>query len=152
MAQNSRRTTRSVGKILFLSLILSPLAACGILETEDEIADEARVVVSGTASNPLLLITSTKFERFYDEEGEPQNTVVVADTVTLDLPAGYDQIFPVKPDKGFLVRLVNPETEPAVISIQVYFDGELSYDQKNVSLSDASVEFSYIFENFNTVY
>jgi len=132
--------------------MLSPLAACGILETEDEIADEARVVVSGTASNPLLLITTTKFERFYDEEGEAQTTVVVADTVTIDPAAGYDHVYPVKPDKGFLVRLVNPETETAVVSIQVYFDGELSYDQKNVSLSDASLEFSYIFENFNTVY
>jgi hypothetical protein len=32
------------------------------------------------------------------------------------------------------------------VSMQVYFDGKLSYDRQNVTLQNASLEFSYIFE------
>ena len=149
MFQLHPRTMRPVLRFLFLAFLASQTAACNVFETTEDIADNARVVISGTAQAPLQLITSTKFERWYDEENNPHITLIVADTTGIDLASIHDQIYPVKPDKGFLVRLVNPETEPAVISIQVYFDGELSYDQTNVSLSDASIEFSFIFSSYN---
>ena len=138
-------------RLLVLALMAFQLAACNVFETKDEIANNARVVVTGTAQAPLLLITSTKFERWQDEEGATHVNLVASDTAQISLATAFDQVYPVKPDKGFLVRLVNPETEPAVVSLQVYFDGELNYDQSDVSLSDASIEFSYIFTNFNQI-
>jgi len=127
-----------------------------VLKTEDEVADEARVVITGTVTDSTVLITSTKFERSYDDQGEPHTTLTVSDTIPLkpymEEGSAFDQIFPVKPDIGFLARVVHSDTVPSVISMQVYFDGELNYDQKNVSLVDSSLEFSYIFSNFNTVY
>jgi hypothetical protein len=149
MLQLQTRTRAVALRFFFLAVLATQTAACNVFETTEEIADNARVLISGTASAPLQLITSTKFERWYDEDDGVHVTLVVADTAYIDLGTVYDQIYPVKPDKGFLVRLVNQETEAAVISMQVYFDGELSYDQDNVSLSDASIEFSYIFANQN---
>lgn len=142
---------RPVLRFLSLAFLASQAAACNVFETTDEIADNARVVISGTAPAPLQLITSTKFERWYDEDDGVHTTLVQADTSYIDLTTIHDQIYPVKPDRGFFVRLVNRETKAAVVSLQVYFDGELTYDQSDVSLSDASIEFSYIFENQNQI-
>ena len=142
---------RPVFRLLFLAFLATQTAACNIFETTDEIADNARVVISGTAEAPLQLIISTKFERWYDEDNGVHVTLVVADTSYIDLTTDFDQTYAVKPDNGFFVRLVNQETETAVVSLQVYFDGELSYDQHDVVLSDASIEFSYIFENQNQI-
>jgi hypothetical protein len=35
--------------------------------------------------------------------------------------------------------------------MQVYFDGELSYERTNLSLTDASVDYNFIWENYNVV-
>lgn len=134
---------------LFLLVLASQMAACGVFETEEDIAKNARVVISGTTPVPLTLVTSTRFERFVNENGEPLTTLIQSDTVQLTLSATHDEIYPVRPDKGFLVRLINSTGETATISMQVYFDGELNYDQQNVSLTDSSIEFSYIFESYD---
>ena len=150
-----QRQTHAIGattRISLLSLLVLQAAACSVFETKDEVADEARVVITGTANESTIVITSTRFERWYDDAGDSHTTLLVSDTVPLDLSTPFDQIYPVKPDIGFLVRIVHPDTIPAVISMKVYFDGELSYDQRDVSLTDSSIEFSYIFSNFNTVY
>jgi len=150
-----QRQTHAIGattRISLLSLLVLQAAACSVFETKDEVADEARVVITGTANESTIVITSTRFERWYDDAGDSHTTLLVSDTVPLDLSTPFDQIYPVKPDIGFLVRIVHPDTIPAVISMKVYFDGELSYDQRDVSLTDSSIEFSYIFSNFNTIY
>lgn len=134
-----------------LALLLLSGGACNILETEDEIADEARVRIEGTSPVPLQLITSTRFERTYNQEGDAVTVLLVADTAMIELGTAFDEIYPVKPNLGFFVRLRNLEADPATVSMRVYFDGELNYDQQNVSLSDASLEFSFIFSNFNTI-
>lgn len=135
---------------LMAFLVLST-SACGLFETEEEIADEARVLIEGTSPTPLQVITSTRFERVYNEEGDLNTLLLVSDTAMVDLGTPFDEIFPVRPDVGFLVRVRNLEADPAVISMRVYFDGDLRYNQQNVSLSDASLEFSYIFSNFNSI-
>ena len=152
MFQRHAKAIGATTRISLLSLLVLQAAACSVFETKDEVADEARVVITGTANESTIVITSTRFERWYDDAGDSHTTLLVSDTVPLDLSAPFDQIYPVKPDIGFLVRIVHPDTIPAVISMKVYFDGELSYDQRDVSLTDSSIEFSYIFSNFNTVY
>lgn len=134
-----------------LCLLVFQVAACNVFESEDEVADEARVVITGTGTDSTKVITSTRFERWLDDQGETRTSFIVSDTVYSDLATAFDETYPVKPDRGFLVRVVHNDTLPAVISIQVYFDGELSYDQKNVSLTQSSLEFSYIFSNFSTI-
>ncbi|MFC1660280.1 hypothetical protein ACFL3S_02280 [Gemmatimonadota bacterium] len=75
-----------------------------------------------------------------------------SDTVSLDLMAIHDQVYPVKPDRGFFMKLRNYDTIPATIdALQVYFDGKLTFERKNLTLSQASVEFNYVFENYNTI-
>jgi hypothetical protein len=141
-----------VAKVLLLSVLGLQVGGCNVFETKDEIAKEARVIVSGTAPGTLELITSTKFERWVDEEGETRITLSVSDTVELDLTSDHDEIYPIKPDLGFYVKLSNDDPTPATISMQVYFDGELNYSQQNATLSESSLEFSFIFSNYNTVY
>jgi len=149
MSRKTNPMLRSGLKLLATALLAAGTAACGVFETEDDVANNARVVISGTTPVPLMLITSTKFERYVNQNGEPLITLVVSDTVELELATAFDETFPVKPDKGFLARLINPTQETATISMQVYFDGELNYDQQNVSLTDSSIEFSFVFESYN---
>lgn len=145
------QTALSSGARLLLLILLSfQVMACGIFENEEDIADNARVVVSGSTPVPLILVTSTKFQRSVGQGGQPLILPTRADTVELELTSVHDQTYPVKPDKGFLARLINPTEETATVSMQVYFDGRLQYDQQNVSLTDSSMEFSYTFQGFNT--
>ena len=156
MFQDRASGLRAAVRYALLLVLLPVTGACSVLKTKDEVADEARVVIAGTVTDSTVLIVSTKFERWFDDQGDPHTSLTVSDTIPLkpymEGGSAFDQIFPVKPDIGFLARVVHSDTIPSVISIQVYFDGELNYDQKNVSLVDASMEFSYIFSNFNTVY
>jgi hypothetical protein len=131
---------------LGLGTLLVLAGACTILESKEDSADQARVVVTGTTTVPLELVTSTKFTRTIEETGEVSISLAFADTAFVDLAAPLDRTHPVSPDRGFLVRLRNYSTDPAVVSMQVYFDGKLSYDRQNVTLQNASLEFSYIFE------
>ena len=151
MSERTYESLRALLRTGLMAFLVLNTAGCGIFETEDEIADEARVLIEGTSPIPLQVITSTRFERVYNEEGDLNTLLLVSDTVMIDLETPFDEIFPVKPDVGFLVRLRNLEADPAVVSMRVYFDGDLRYDQQNVSLSDASLEFSYIFSNFNSI-
>jgi len=151
MFQHHAGASRAPARILLLLPLVLQAVACSVFETKDEVADEARVVITGTSNESTIVITSTRFERWYDDEGDSHTTLLVSDTVPLDLSTPFDEIYPVKPDIGFLVRVVHPDTVPAVISMKVYFDGELTYDQRDVSLNDSSIEFSYIFSNFNTL-
>lgn len=151
MFQHHAGAIRAPARTLLLLLLVLQAAACSVFDSKDEVADEARVVITGTSNESTIVITSTRFERWYDDEGASHTTLLVSDTVPLDLSTPFDEIYPVKPDIGFLVRVVHPDTIPAVISMKVYFDGELAYDQRDVSLNDSSIEFSYIFSNFNTL-
>jgi len=144
-------TLRQATRVLLVGLLLIVAAACNIFEAEEEIADEARVVVTGTTSEPLQLVTSTKFTRTFLETGEIRLSVAFADTMVLTLDSPHDQIYPIKPDRGFLVSLRNPVMDPAVVSMQVFFDGELVYNHQNITLQEASLEFSYVFENQNII-
>jgi hypothetical protein len=156
MLQRHTRPLSSTGRLSLLTLLVIQVGACSVFKNEDEVADEARVVITGTVTEATQLITSTRFERWYDDQGEAHSTLLVADTIFLldhmEGGASFDEIYPVKPDIGFLARVVHNDDVPAVISMKVYFDGELSYDQRDVSLSQSSIEFSYIFSNFNTLY
>ncbi len=146
MTMRSLRATRGAARAGALALLLLT-AACGIFEGEERIAEKARVVVSGETTVPLELVASTKFIRTRQPEGQTDITLLQADTFQLTLENVFDQEFPVKPDRGFFVRLRNYDTIPALVSMQVYFDGELTYDQQNVTLQQAYLEFSFIFYN-----
>ena len=135
----------------FLLGLLTAAIGCGIFETTEEIADEARVVVTGDAETPLLLVTSTKFTRFFNDEGDPVISLAFSDTASITLDVTHDKIYPIRPDRGFYVKLTNPDTLTAIVSMQVYFDGELSYERKNLSLTNASVDYNFIWENYNTI-
>jgi hypothetical protein len=144
-------TVRLVTRALWVGLLLVLASACSVFESKEEIADEARVVVTGTAPEPLELVTSTKFTRTFHETGEISISLAFADTVFLSLDSPHDQTYPIKPDRGFMVRLSNPVMDPAVVSMQVFFDGTLVYNQQNITLQDASMEFSFVFESQNIV-
>ena len=149
MSEHPHPTLWTGSRLLLLLLLMTSAAACGVFESEEDIAKNARVVISGTTPVPLTLITSTQFERSVNEDGQPLLTLIRSDTTELTLSSIHDQIYPIRPDKGFLARVINPTQETATISMQVYFDGELKYDQQNVSLTDSSIEFSFIFESYN---
>lgn len=155
MFQDRAKGLKAVSRHSLLLLLLAT-GACSVFKSEDEVADQARVVLTGTVTDSTVLITSTKFERWFDDQGEPHTSLTVSDTIPLkpymEGGAAFDEIYPVKPDIGFLARVVHSDTVPSIISMQVYFDGELNYDQRDVSLVDSSLEFSYIFSNFNTLY
>lgn len=147
------RKGRALRTLSLPPLLMVLMVGCNVFESEDEIADEARVTITGTATDSTEVITSTKFTRQINQDGETLITFLQSDTVPLDLSVPFDEIYPVRPDRGFLVRVVNRDKDdPTVITIKVYFDGDLNYSQENVSLVDSSIEFSYIFTNQNQIF
>lgn len=142
------RTRRFALRLLPILAVALPATACDVFQPGTETPDQARVVVSGSTPLPLRLITSTRFTRTTDEDGSTVTTFTDADTVYLDVDIDFDRVYPVKPDNRFLARLTNPEAEDATVSMRVYFDGDLEYDQENVTLRDASLEFSYVFSSY----
>ncbi|NIP79888.1 MAG: hypothetical protein GWM90_11970 [Gemmatimonadetes bacterium] len=55
--------------------------------------DEARVEVTGPASELIYVIVSKEFQRGVDEEGEPVTTVFTQDATLNDASLEYSRIF-----------------------------------------------------------
>jgi len=142
LSPSFRTSLRTVAAVAVVILT----GACGILDSGGGVAKEARLVVSGTSPGALELITSTKFTRTYENDGSITIALIVADTVLLPMGSTHNQTYPVSPDRGFLARLTNPHDEPAVVSMQVYFDGKLRYDRQDMILEAIPLEFSFVFE------
>ncbi|MGH7476132.1 MAG: hypothetical protein ACRELD_07570 [Longimicrobiales bacterium] len=114
-----------------------------IFGADDQRPEQARIIVEGSAPAPLQLITSTRFRRFINEDGEVRVELIVSDTASVAPP--LDRTLQLSGQAvGVFARLTNPDTMVASVRMRVLIDNDVRYDQL-ADLSDASLEFSFVF-------
>ena len=145
MSITGYRANVPISRILALVAILTPVMACGILDSDSGPPDNARVAITGTSVNSLEVVTSTRFSYTSDAGGNPVAVLVESDTVFIDPAAGHDEVYSIAPDNAFLVRLTNPDTTTAVVTMDVWIDDKLEYNRLDQVLRDNSIEFSRVF-------
>jgi len=136
---------RAILPVLLIAAFAS--AACdSLLDTSQEFATSAQVIVTGTSAVPLDIIMSNDFNASQDPvSGDVSVSLFAADTLSRDVP--IDETYPITDRLRFFVRLINPsEDETAVVNMRVLLDGKDEVYNVNVSLKDASIQ--YIFSYF----
>ena len=133
----SRATTAVLG-----AFIITLVGACSsILDTDRRTAENVQVTVTGQSPVPLQLVTSTRFLRGFDDDGQEQIRLIVADTANVSVPVEKTVQFGTS--DRFAVMLINPSTEAtASVTMVVSVDGTEVYRQA-ATLRDASLRFTY---------
>jgi hypothetical protein len=132
---------RTIAAIPFLVVLAVLGTGCDVFDPDWERAEQAQVIIDGTTSVPLTLVTSGQFLVVPDPEtGALVTELVLSDTVEIELP--YQDDFSMGEFERFLVRLINPDTAAANVRMQVYVDGRLEYD-RSATMSEASLEFIF---------
>lgn len=124
------------------ALIITLASGCSsILGTDRSTAETVRVVVTGQSPVPLQLVTSTRFARAFNDDGEEQIRLIVADTAHVSPPV--DRTVSFGTADRFAVMLINPSSEAtADVTMTVTVDGKEVYRQ-SATLRDASLRFTY---------
>jgi len=127
-----------------IACVLGVTTACS-LSTENPTPTSARIAVTGTGTTPLQLIVSTDFfEQIIGEGTEIQAVLITADTFSVGLP--FEQTTPLTELGSVLYRLIQPDSVPSTVTMQVFVDEQLEYEQSNATLSQGgSLEFRFLF-------
>ena len=137
------------GLIALSVLLTAAIAGTGcdsLLDTTQDFATSAKVIVTGTSAIPLGIIMSNDFNASQDPvTGDVTVSLFAADTLSRDVP--IDETYPITDRLRFFVRLINPSAdETAVVNVRVLLDGTEEVYNVNVSLTDASIQ--YIFSYY----
>lgn len=130
-----------------LGLVLVPIFACtSVFESGDKRADAANVFVTGTSTEPLMLILSNDFDTQPGDGGAVGVTLLSADTFTVNLLAPVERSYPFDGSDRFLARLINPDTFNAVdVHMRIFLDSDEVYNQQ-ANLLDAELEFVFVYD------
>jgi len=140
---------RRLAALLSAGALACAAAACdSVFGVGIDVPDQARIEISGQTPVELRLITSKKFELAWDPE-EQRDVVVLTDADTTaiaqeNLP--FVRTIPIEPEGRLLVRLVNPSTEMASITMSVFIDGKKEFE-RIADVSDSSIEFIQIWRH-----
>ncbi len=131
--------------MIALAVVLTAfLSTCNaITDTELQIAGTARILVTGTSSTPLILITSMDFEAQRDAEtGQLLVTAInAADTTSITVP--FDKSYAFNGSDRLYIRLANSDqASSAAIRLRLLVDGDAIVDQQ-ATLLDSAIQFTY---------
>lgn len=140
-----RALLEQVAQALAVASVTVLVGACdSLLETGQDTPSEARVVVAGTSTEQLRLVTSNDFFRQATGSSTESAAVLVTADTTLFSPE-FDQQYDLGPLTRFFVRLDNPEGAEAQVTLRVFFDEELAFEQSS-TLEGVEVEFNFVFQ------
>jgi hypothetical protein len=129
----------------FCTLIVCVAAAgCnGLLDTSQDQADEAQLIVTGTSPVPLTVILSNQFQTVQDPTtGQITTSFIQADTLTLLLP--IDQTYSLGASGRVYLRLWQPDsTQTADILMRVLLDKKREVYNQRATLKNAFLEYSF---------
>jgi hypothetical protein len=128
--------------VLLPILTLVATGCNSVLDTSQDYADKARVVVTGTSPGPLKLVTSTNWVPVTNTDtGEIINIVI--DSTVYDITLPVDTAFKFTNSRRFLVRVVNVDTtQTADLRMRVYLDSKQVTDQAT-QIKTAPLQFSW---------
>ena len=142
---NSRTGGATRWYMIALAVVLPAfLSTCNaIVHTESQIAGTARILVTGTSSTPLVLITSMDFEaQRSSETGQVGVTAINgADTASITVP--FDKSYAFNGSDRLFIRLANSDqATSAAIRLRLLVDGNVIVDQQ-ATLLDSAIQFTY---------
>lgn len=122
---------------------LAGLAGC--ISSDAEVKPQsARVTITGTSEIPLQLVTSIDFfEQIIGDDPTIQAVLVTADTTAVTLP--FEQTIALDELGSVLVRLIQPDSMPSTVSMQVWLDGVLEFDRNATMSQGGSLEYRFVF-------
>lgn len=126
-----------------LILIAAAAGCSSILDTTEDLADNANIFVTGTSPVPLQLIVSADYTAVQNEQGRFDVTLISADTFQIAPP--HERSKPIS-DKGrIFVRLTQPDsTVTADVRLRILLDDREVYNVQ-ATLRDASLEYLFAY-------
>ncbi len=143
---SSRTFAMRLPVALGLVMASTLVSACDILSPERDLPEEARILLTGTSPDLLEVVTSTRFGYQVNEDGDPILVLEQAETSMVDPGPGFERSYAIAPDRGFYVRVRNPQDTGGTISLSVWIDESLEYKRENYSLANGSIEFSRLYD------
>jgi acyl-CoA synthetase (AMP-forming)/AMP-acid ligase II len=116
--------------------------ACGLL-LENPAPERARLVIVGDAGKSVRLITSTEFVAAVNEQGQTRVEMFVSDTLVTTLP--YERVFDIEDDQRFLVEAAWIDADFDAVSVQVFLDDAVRFDEAGVLKDGQPYRFVYMF-------
>jgi hypothetical protein len=142
MIRLRKATSLRFGGIALIS-VFGLLGGCS-LSTENPTPTSARITVTGSGTTPLELVVSTDFfEQIIGEGTEITAVIVTADTFSIDLP--FEQTTALDDLGNVLYRLIQADSTPSNVTMQVFVDDNLEYNQDAAISQGASLEFRFLF-------
>lgn len=132
-------------RALAVAVVTLLLGACeSLLDTSQDTPTTTRVVVEGESAGPLRLVTSNDFFRQVTGNSSQSSALLItADTASVT-PI-FDQEYDLGPHTRFFVRLENPDRFDTQVTLQVFFDDELEFEESS-TLEDGAMEFNFVFQ------
>jgi hypothetical protein len=116
--------------------------ACGLL-LDNPSPERARLVIVGDSDKSVRLITSTNFLAAVNEQGQTRVEMFVSDTVITTLP--YERVFDIEDDQRFLVEAAWIDTDLEAVSVQVFLDDAIRFDEAGLLIEGQPYRFVYMF-------
>jgi hypothetical protein len=139
-----RRTSRKRLAAAATLILAAAAAACeSILDTTEDLADNARVFVTGSSPVLLELVLSNDFTAVENAEGNFDVTMAESDTFRVTPP--YERAHPIGQTGRIFVRLTQPDsTVTASVRLRVQLDDREVYDRQ-ATLRNASLEYLFVY-------
>lgn len=125
-------------------ILLAVVAGCdSLLDTTEDLADNAYVYVTGASPVPLQLILSNDYTAIENDEGRFDVTLAVADTLYLSPP--FQRTHPIGGKGRIFVRLTQPDsTTEATVQMRITLDDQEVYNV-GATLREASLEYLFVY-------
>jgi hypothetical protein len=132
----------------FVAPLILTIAAAGcdsLLDTSQDYAEDAQLLVTGTSPVPLRVILSNNFTNIQNpEDGSINTQLIVADTFELTLPINHT--YPMGNGARIFVRVWQPDsTQTADVLMRVLLDGEREVYEQRATLRDAYLEYTFTY-------
>lgn len=142
--RSADRTARPLAALPALLILTVATGGCdGLLDSSQDYAENAQVIVTGTSPVPMLLILSNRYTAVPDQSsGQVVVQIEQADTLELSLP--IDRTYPLGDQFRILVRLQNGDTaSTASINMRVLLDGKDEVYNQSATMKNSQLEYRF---------
>ena len=127
-----------------VAAVLAAAPGCSLGTEADEKPTSARITVTGTTSSPLQLVVSTDFfEQIIGDGIEIQAVLITADTLSVTPP--FEEVTALDELGSVFYRLIQPDSVPSTVTMRVFLDEALEYDQDATLSQGGALEYRFVF-------
>ena len=126
-----------------IMLAVAALVAGACSWFDDQVPNEARVVIEGEAGKTVRLIVSTKFLAGVNELGQTRVEIFQSDTIVTTLP--YERVYTIEDDQRFFAETARLDADLQNVRMQVFVDDRRQFDEVGALLPGQPYRFVYMF-------